>query len=89
MTESFENLADVSDEMARDLLLDLVDTPSVSGNEEACAERLREFFKSHGRESFLDDVGNVRAPANDELLLTSHLDTVPGDIPVRVKNNVL
>lgn len=88
MTETSEQV-DVSDEMARDLLLDLVDTPSVSGNEEACAERLREFFGVHGREAFLDDVGNVRAPGDDAVLLTSHLDTVPGDITVRVKNNVL
>jgi len=69
----------------RTLLQDLVETPSVSGNERACAERLVEFFEEHDREVWLDDVGNVRAPADDGVLLTSHVDTVPGDIPVRVE----
>ncbi|MFB6113253.1 MAG: [LysW]-lysine hydrolase [Halodesulfurarchaeum sp.] len=79
----------VSSDVAQDLLLDLVDTPSVSGNESACADRLQEFFRAHGRESFLDDVGNVRAPGDESVLLTSHLDTVPGDIPVRIEDGTL
>ncbi len=70
---------------ARDLLVDLVDTPSVSGDEQACAERLQAFFDRHGREAWLDEVGNLRAPADDGVLLTSHIDTVPGDVPVRVE----
>ncbi|GGL35340.1 N-acetyl-lysine deacetylase [Halarchaeum grantii] len=68
---------------ARELLRDLVETPSVSGEERAVAERLVSYFEAHGREAYLDDVGNVRAPADDGVLLTSHMDTVPGDIPVR------
>lgn len=70
---------------ARGLLVDLVETPSPSGSETAVANRLVEFFDSHGREVWVDDVGNVRAPADDAVLLTSHLDTVPGDIPVRIE----
>jgi LysW-gamma-L-lysine carboxypeptidase len=35
---------------------------------------------------WIDEVGNVRAPADDGVLLTSHIDTVPGDIPVRVES---
>jgi LysW-gamma-L-lysine carboxypeptidase len=68
----------------RDLLCDLVETPSVSGDTAACAERLRDFFAAHDRVVWVDDVGNVRAPADDAVLLTSHVDTVPGDIPVEV-----
>ncbi|GGL46642.1 [LysW]-lysine hydrolase [Halocalculus aciditolerans] len=68
---------------ARTLLRDLVEIPSVSGEEDACCARLVEFFEEHDREVFRDDVGNVRAPADDRVLLTSHIDTVPGDIPVR------
>jgi LysW-gamma-L-lysine carboxypeptidase len=75
----------VADQAARELLVDIVDIPSVTREERACAERLVEFFESHGREAWLDDVGNVRAPADDGVLLTSHIDTVPGDIPVRVE----
>ncbi|WP_435177315.1 [LysW]-lysine hydrolase [Halorussus sp. AFM4] len=77
--------AAVSDEAARELLVDLVDVPSPTGEERECAERLVAFFEERGREAWLDEVGNVRAPADDSVLLTSHIDTVPGDIPVRVE----
>ncbi|AUG48766.1 acetyl-lysine deacetylase [Haloarcula taiwanensis] len=74
-----------ADTEARDLLEAVVRIPSVSRNEAEAAERLVEFFESHDREAWLDEVGNVRAPADDSVLLTSHIDTVPGDIPVRVE----
>ncbi|PSP58398.1 acetyl-lysine deacetylase [Halobacteriales archaeon QH_7_66_36] len=74
------------DREARELLHDLVSIPSPTGEEEAAAERLVDFFEAHGREAWLDEVGNVRAPADDAVLLTSHVDTVPGDIPVRVES---
>jgi LysW-gamma-L-lysine carboxypeptidase len=73
----------------RELLCDLVAIPSVSGEEEAAAERLVDYFTEHGREAFVDAVGNVHAPGDDALLLTSHVDTVPGDIPVHVEDGVL
>ncbi len=76
----------VSDTEARELLEEVVATPSVTGEERACAERLVAFFEAHGREAWIDDVGNVRAPADDAVLLTSHIDTVPGDIPVRTED---
>ena len=72
---------------ARQLLRELVETPSVTREERACAERLAAFFEEHDREVWLDDVNNVRAPADDGVLLTSHIDTVPGDIPVRVEKD--
>lgn len=70
---------------ARELLTKLVRIPSVSGNERPCAQQLARFFERHDREVWIDDVGNVRAPADDTALLTSHIDTVPGDIPVHVE----
>ena len=75
-----------ADTETRDLLEALVDIPSPTGEERAAAERLVAFFEEHGREAWLDEVGNVRAPADDRVLLTSHVDTVPGDIPVRVEH---
>ncbi|WP_247730948.1 [LysW]-lysine hydrolase [Halovivax limisalsi] len=75
---------DVSLETARELLVDMVATPSVSGAEDAAAERLVAFFEAHDREVWRDEVGNVRAPADDAALFTSHVDTVPGDVPVRL-----
>lgn len=75
--------------VARDLLVDLVSIDSPSGEEREAAERLVAFFEERGREAWLDEVGNVRAPADDRLLLTSHVDTVPGEIPVRTEDGVL
>ena len=82
--EAKTDAAVVDDEAARELLAGLVSIPSPTGEERAAAERLVEFFEAHGREAWLDQVGNVRAPADDSVLLTSHVDTVPGEIPVRV-----
>ena len=70
---------------ARELLVKLVRIPSVTDNERPCARQLASFFERHDREVWIDEVGNVRAPADDSVLLTSHIDTVPGDIPVRVE----
>ncbi|MWV63535.1 [LysW]-lysine hydrolase [Halorubrum sp. JWXQ-INN 858] len=75
---------DACDTPGRKLLYDLVSIPSPSGEEAAAAERLLDFFEANGREAWIDEVGNVRAPADDAVLLTSHIDTVPGDIPVEV-----
>lgn len=69
----------------RQLLYDLVSIPSVSGEEAEAAAQLAAFFEANGRETFIDDVGNVHAPGDDTVLLTSHIDTVPGDIPVEIK----
>ncbi len=82
-------MSDIEAETARSLLRDLVETPSVSGSEAACADRLLEFCDAHGREAWIDDVGNVRAPGDESVLMTSHMDTVPGEIPVRVENGHL
>ncbi|MEF8780152.1 MAG: [LysW]-lysine hydrolase [Haloferacaceae archaeon] len=73
------------DTVGRGLLYDLVSIPSPSGEEREAAARLVAFFEANGREAWVDDVGNVRAPADDAVLLTSHVDTVPGDIPVEIR----
>ncbi len=67
---------------------EIVDTPSVSGNEEACAEKLKSFFKEYDREAWIDQAGNIRAPGNS-ILLTSHIDTVPGDLRVERRDGHL
>ncbi|WP_425601773.1 [LysW]-lysine hydrolase [Haloplanus pelagicus] len=72
---------------AQRLLVDLVSTPSPSGEEGDAAARLVEFFEAHDREVWVDEVGNVHAPADDTVLLTSHLDTVPGDVPVEIRDD--
>ncbi len=74
------------DTEARQLLVELVSIPSVSGEETEAAEALAAFFEAHDREVWIDDIGNVRAPGDDTVLLTSHIDTVPGDIPVEIED---
>ncbi len=85
MNVSTSDLTDVSLSEARELLIDLVSIPSPTREERAAAKRLVDFFEAHDREVWIDAVGNVRAPADDAVLLTSHIDTVPGDIPVEVE----
>ena len=76
--------AEALDTPGRRLLFDLVSTPSVSGAEADAAAVLVEFLEAHDREAFVDEAGNVRAPADDAVLLTSHVDTVPGEVPVGI-----
>ena len=76
--------SDALDTPGRRLLAELVATPSPSGQEEAVAEKLCAFFGAHGRDASVDAAGNVRAPGDDAVLLTSHLDTVTGGPDVRV-----
>ncbi|MFA9415968.1 [LysW]-lysine hydrolase [Natrinema sp. HArc-T2] len=85
MNASTGDPTDVSLEEARELLVDLVSIPSPTREEREAAKRLVDFFEAHDREVWIDAVGNVRAPADDSVLLTSHIDTVPGDIPVEVE----
>ncbi|MEZ3143176.1 [LysW]-lysine hydrolase [Halobaculum sp. MBLA0143] len=78
------------DTPVRQLLCDLVATPSPSGEEADAGRLLAAFLRGCGREVHTDAVGNVRAPApgteeGDDVLLTSHVDTVPGEVPVRVE----
>ncbi|WP_290812576.1 [LysW]-lysine hydrolase [Halovivax sp.] len=77
----------VSDEAARELLVDLISIPSPTGEEAEAAERLAAFFEANDRDVRIDEVGNVRAPADDSVLLTSHVDTVPGEIPVEIADS--
>ncbi|MEF8774438.1 MAG: [LysW]-lysine hydrolase [Halobacteriales archaeon] len=73
----------VSPAAARDFLREMVSIPSPTGEERAAAEHLAVWLREHGREVFLDEVSNVRAPGDDAVLMTSHVDTVPGEIEVR------
>ncbi len=79
----------VTSKEARSLLQEIVEIRSVSGSETECATRLERFFETHGRDAWIDEAGNLRAPADDSVLLTSHMDTVPGTIPVEVTEGVL
>ncbi|MFC5850013.1 [LysW]-lysine hydrolase [Deinococcus petrolearius] len=72
-----------------DLLIGAVAIPSLSGEEAAVAEFLRGWMATHGFAAHLDGVGNavgVRGDGPLTVVLLGHMDTVPGEIAVRVDN---
>lgn len=78
------------------LLYELVATPSVSGDELNASNVFVRHADRMGFETTIDEVGNAiaeRGPADDEhsvhLMLLGHIDTVPGDIPVRIEDGIL
>jgi len=77
------------------LLIDLVSTPSLSGEETNAAQVFSRYASQLGFSASIDQVGNTIAdrgvtecPAR-HIVLLGHIDTVPGDIPVRVEDGIL
>ncbi len=91
----------LTDEQAIDLLEGIVRIRSLSGEERGVADFLIDAFTRHGIEAHRDEVGNAIATvvvgrsaraATEEpvhVVLLGHMDTVPGDIPVRRENGRL
>lgn len=75
------------------LLEDLVATPSPSGQEAKAAQVLTDHLEAWGLDPWTDEAGNVHAACGPEdgprVLLLGHLDTVPGQPPVRWEDGVL
>lgn len=77
---------------AIELIHELVAIPSLSRDEARAARWLAGAMRSAGYErAFVDDAGNavgeIGAPdASRTLVLLGHIDTVPGDIPVRIES---
>jgi LysW-gamma-L-lysine carboxypeptidase len=70
----------------------LVRCSSLSGEEEAVANLLQDELEQRGFNSHIDEVGNVLGKIGHgakSIYLVGHMDTVPGDIPVIVKENLL
>jgi [amino group carrier protein]-lysine/ornithine hydrolase len=86
-----------TDEDAIAFLRDLVATPSVSGGESAAVALFASTAARWGLRSAIDEAGNavaetggqVHAIAARVLVLLGHIDTVAGDIPVRIEDNIL
>lgn len=69
-------------------LQELVAIPSPSGQEDAVACFLIDRMEKRGFDAYRDEAGNVigvlgRAAAERTIVLLGHMDTVPGQIPVR------
>ena len=82
-----------------DLLRALVSIPSVSGQEHGAVAYLVSWMQAHGFDAWVDQAGNAvgvldGGPAADgspprEIMLLGHIDTVPGDIPIRIEGGRL
>jgi LysW-gamma-L-lysine carboxypeptidase len=75
-------------------LRNLLAIPSLSGEEDAFAEHLVEHMAALGIRARRDEVGNVVGELGDPqagrtFVLLGHMDTVPGDIPVRQEDGKL
>ncbi len=74
------------------LLTEMVRIPSPSGREERLAEYLVATMGELGLRSERDAAGNAVGELGEgprHIVLVGHMDTVPGDIPVRREGNVL
>lgn len=81
------------------LLHSLLGIPSLSGQETAASMFLAGWMAEHGMQAFVDAAGNAvgildGGPAADgqapqDLVLLGHIDTVGGNVPVRIKDGKL
>jgi LysW-gamma-L-lysine carboxypeptidase len=80
---------------ATELVRGLVAIPSLSRHEAAASAWLVEQMRAAGYDrAFVDDAGNAVGELGDPsalrtIVLLGHIDTVPGNIPVRIENELL
>jgi LysW-gamma-L-lysine carboxypeptidase len=80
------------DSTAITLLEQLVSIPSLSGGEGAAVRYLVEQMVALGMEAQIDGAGNavgIIGEGRPETVLLGHIDTVPGNIPVRINDGRL
>lgn len=84
--------ATIDDTAAVELLHGLVGIPSLSGEEGNAVSWLRDQMEALGLETEIDEAGNAVGRIGSgptSIVLLGHIDTVPGDIPVRIEDGVL
>ena len=81
----------MDDRAAVSLLERIVSIPSVSTQEAPLAQFLVDQMSQLGFQSYVDEAGNAvgEAGTGPTVVLLGHIDTVPGDIPVRVEDGHL
>lgn len=73
----------------------LVATPSISGHERCAVDLFVRHAGELGFSTEIDAAGNGmarlrgRGPITRTIVLLGHIDTVPGDIPVRIEHNII
>jgi len=74
------------------LIYDLVSIPSTSGDEATAALFLAHWMGDHGMHAYVDhsnSVIGIRGEGDTDIVLLGHIDTVPGEIPVRIDGRML
>jgi len=77
---------------AVELLTHLVSIPSPSEQEAAASAYLVEWMQAHGLIAYVDEAGSavgVKGDGPQEILLLGHIDTFPGETPVRREGDLL
>jgi LysW-gamma-L-lysine carboxypeptidase len=77
---------------AVEMLAGLVAIPSLSGEEASAVDYLCLAMRELGYATSIDGAGNAVGTIGNgehEILLLGHIDTVPGEIPVRIEDGVL
>lgn len=78
----------ISDQVAEQLIHDLVSIPSPSIQELAASRHLVHWMNTHGYdEAFVDDVGNavgIIGKGSREIVLLGHIDTFGGNPPIHI-----
>jgi LysW-gamma-L-lysine carboxypeptidase len=86
------------DEEAVEFLKGLVEIPSLSGEERAAVSLMVDKMADLGLSAHIDEVGNAvgirevpdsAGEIEREIVLLGHIDTVPGEIPVRIEDGGL
>ena len=83
---------DKDDQIAIDLLRGLISIPSVSGQEENAVSYLVDQMNALGLAAHIDPAGNAVGTTGSgarHIVLLGHIDTVPGEIAVRIEDGVL
>jgi predicted acetylornithine/succinylornithine family transaminase/N-acetyl-ornithine/N-acetyl-lysine deacetylase len=92
-TEEHVDVLSIDAEVA--LLQRMVTIPSLSRQESALAHAMVEQAHLMGLHAYVDEVGNFIASTHAEItdqqpvVLLGHMDTVPGNIPVRLEDGIL
>ncbi|MFV9506089.1 MAG: [LysW]-lysine hydrolase [Oscillochloridaceae bacterium umkhey_bin13] len=74
------------------LLIDLLKIPSLSGQEQAASQFLAATMAGYGWQASVDPSGSAVGLVGNQgplVVLLGHIDTVPGDIPVRIEDGRL
>lgn len=77
---------------AIDLLTKLVSIASPSHQERKASTYLTGWMNAHGLKAYVDEVGNavgIKGSGDKEILLLGHIDTFPGEVPIRREGDLL